>query len=196
MKDRRRDFFRTSTQLLARAQEVIEFLMACNQRYDGTRKQFGYALAEWSPKPAMWLKGNGEPDTDLIRKVFRLTRETAAGYGTEEAEAVLGGYLVCYSQIARPAVLLISESDTGMELIRTIELIKGDLARQKQHKSENRQRVPVLQLAADLADRDGFKALARQLHYGENEVESHGEMAESTISAVFKELAVLGMTDE
>lgn len=196
MKDRRRDFFRTSTQLLARAQEVIEFLMERDQRFDGTRKQFGYALAEWSPKPAMWLKGNGEPDTDLIRKVFRLTRETAAGYGTEEAEELLGGYMVCYSQIGRPAVLLIGEHDGGMELVRYMDLIKGDLARQQQHKSENRQRVPVIQTAADIADREGFKALARALHYGENEVETHGEMSEQTISSVFKELAIVGMTDE
>lgn len=196
MKDRRRDFFRTSTQLLARAQEVIEFLMTVDQRYEGSRKQFGYALAEWSPKPAMWLKGNGEPDTDLIKKVFRLTRETAAGYGTEEAEDVIGGYVVCYSKISRPSVLLLSESDSGMKLLWAMELIKGDLTRQAQHKAENRQRVPVLQLAADLADRDGFKALARALHFAENEVESHGEVTTSTISTVFKELAVLGMTDE
>lgn len=196
MKDRRRDFFRTSTQLLARAQEVIEFLMERDQRYEGTRKQFGYALSEWSPKPAMWLKGNGEPDVDLIRKVFRLTRETAAGYGTEEAEDLLGGYLVCYSQIGRPAVLLIGPDDPDMELIRYIDLLKGDLARQKQHKTENRQRVEVIRMAADIADRAGYKALSRQLHYGENEVEQAGEMTEQTISSTFKELAVLGMTDE
>jgi len=71
--------------------------------------------------------------------------------------------------------------DHGIDVPTSVALAyRGDMTRDRQHRTENRRRRHVWAKAAQQAHESGDLELARLLNYAENEINSTGFVAEST----------------
>lgn len=172
-------------QTLVDAKEAISFLMDNGAYWSGTKKQFAFALD--------WRMPNGkDADVRKVQDVCTLTRDQ--GELPEWMQEELAGYIIAYAP-SQGGMVLIDPASSDMPLHHYVHILYGDLARQQQHKTENRRRLPTWEAAAKIAFQSGDQDLARLCAQAEDQINRTGFVIDSTVQEFFKVVTSRGLAN-
>lgn len=164
------------------AVKAVEFLIQQESFYPGTKRQFAFAMG--------WYQPDGKSaDVRRVQDVCKHTRDQEDLPDWMQQE--LAGMVIAYAPI-KGGMTLIDPSGGSLDLHHYIHLLAGDLARQQQHRTENRGRLAMWKALTNDAFTAGYQGLARISAQAEAQIKQNGEVSEATTEEFMKELAVLG----
>lgn len=156
------------------AERAIHFLIDRGNFWSGTKEQFAFAME--------WVKADGSADRRRVENVCNLTRDQDDL--SDWIGKTLGGFLIAYAP-SDGGMTLVDPSASEMPLDHFVHVLAGDVQRQKQHKTENRRRIPTWTKAGQAAMNGGDAELARLCWQAENEVNSAGFVSDTTAGQLF-----------
>lgn len=157
-----------SVRLEADAQKVIAVLMEEGGDWQGTKEQFAYKMD--------WYLPNGGADRTRVTDVCTFTRDQEAL--SPRVRELLGGFVITYSSIGKPHLTLVDPED-GMSLSGYLHMLNGDLARQKQHKTENKRRRYIWQQGSKAAEAAGDFEMATLMARGQQAIDLTGSLPDN-----------------
>lgn len=164
-----------SVALAFRARDAVEQLLDHDGKFPGTKNDFALAMG--------WVRADGRPLRDWVEGVCSYTRD-------HPEDELTGGYVISYAPTKGGMVLWTGEEEAPLD--HYMHMFQGDMARDRQHRTENRRRRNVWAKAAQQAHESGDLELARLLNYAENEINSTGFVAESTAKQLESVIASRG----
>lgn len=165
------------------ALKAIGFLIEHDSFWQGTKRQFAFAMG--------WYMPNGkDADLRLVQDVCKHTRDQADL--ADHYQTDLGGMVIAYAPI-RGGMTLIDPSDgSNLELEHYVHLLRGDVTRQQQHKTENRGRLAMWQALTTASFVAGYQNLARICAQAESQIKETGFVSDGIHDSFMKELKLLG----
>jgi hypothetical protein len=160
-----------------KAQAAIEFLIGQNEFWPGTKNDFAAAME--------WLTRDGKPDRHLVEEVCSLTRDQESLGLTE----FFGGFVISYAP-SRGGMVLWTDEEAPLD--HYVHMFAGDMQRERQHRTENRRRLPYWHKAGDVASNMGDTEVARLCYQAENEINSTGFVSEHIGAQLMRVLASRG----
>jgi hypothetical protein len=172
----------SSMALVLKAKDTIDFLMARDGFWEGSKAAFAEEMG--------WFRRDGAPDREMVEAVCNLTRDQ--DQQPQYAQDQLAGFIVAYSPSQGGMTLLDPESGE-MPLQHYVHILAGDMQRQRQHMTENRRRLPTWKTAGRIAANGKDQDLARLCWQAENEIDRSGFVDDHTVSEMFKVFRTRGL---
>ena len=173
-----------SLTILADAQQIMEYIIEKHDEYfPGTKLQLCCELG------GKYLEYDGvvpKARVDLIERACQYTKDRPEEFaGIHMAYAPNDG-----------GVAVIDPESGEMPPHMFVHVLRGDFARQTQHETENRRRMPMYDAMAQKYSRAGDNELARICYACLAEIKSEGRISQTTRNELMKALKQRGLFDE
>jgi hypothetical protein len=170
-----------SVRTLLDAEKARDFLIDRGGFWAGTKAQFAFAMD--------WVTRENDPDRRRVEEVCNLTRDQE--HLAPHVQETIGGFVIAYSP-SQGGMVLIDPAGDDMPVEHYMHILAGDIARQQQHKTENRRRLPTWKKAGQAAANSGDHELARLCWQAEHEIDKTGFTSDTLHSDYFKVLIARG----
>lgn len=159
---------------VTQALDAIETLSEYDGFYPKSKREFAIEMD--------WRTSKGKVDRHKVERICNLTRDQ--GEAPDHIRELLAGAVISYAPTRGGMVLWLPTAQAHPQ--HWVHSFEGDLARQQQHRTENRRRLEDWRAFADAAWLEKDEELLRLVTEARHEVDRTGFVTETTIAELFK----------